>query len=29
MDKLIKFVEGCGYRRDMRYENTVWRAPVA
>jgi FkbM family methyltransferase len=28
-DKLIAFVEGCGYRRDMRYENTVWRAPDA
>jgi hypothetical protein len=27
--ELIGFIEGCGYRRDMRYENTVWRAPDA
>jgi FkbM family methyltransferase len=27
-DKLIAFIEGCGYRREMRYENTVWRAPT-
>jgi FkbM family methyltransferase len=26
-DKLIAFVEGCGYRLDTRYRNTVWRAP--
>jgi FkbM family methyltransferase len=25
--QLISFIEGCGYRRDMRYVNTVWRAP--
>jgi hypothetical protein len=25
--ELIAFIEGCGYRRESRYENTVWRAP--
>jgi FkbM family methyltransferase len=28
-DELIAFVESCGYRREMRYKNTVWRAPAA
>jgi FkbM family methyltransferase len=27
-NELIAFVEGCGYCRDMRYMNTVWRAPA-
>jgi FkbM family methyltransferase len=27
-DELIAFVEGCGYRREICYENTVWRAPI-
>jgi FkbM family methyltransferase len=26
--ELIAFIEGCGYRREMCYENTVWRAPT-
>jgi FkbM family methyltransferase len=25
-DELITFLEGCGYRREIRYTNTVWRA---